>query len=160
TPVNTTTAYRFGQVDLIMNFAADTHPPRSVAEPVEFIHNNVDITLYLLEWARTLDRPPLFVQVSTDSVYGPATGEDEHAGWDPIVPNNPYSASKAMQEAAVIAYWRSYRLPVMIAATMNPTGVTQDIEKFIPMTIKRLLDGDEVVIHTDADGAPARRRYI
>jgi dTDP-glucose 4,6-dehydratase len=159
TPVNSTTGSLFGQVDVILNLASDTHPPRSVAQPVEFIQNNVNITLHLLEWARSLDAPPLFVQVSTDAVYGPAT-DGAHVEGEPHNPNNPYAASKAAQEDIATAYWRTYRLPVMIAATMNPTGITQDREKFIPMTIGKLLRGEEVVIHSDADGRPGARTYI
>lgn len=162
-PVSPLTAGDWGPVDLIANFASDTHPPRSVMRPVEFVHNNVDITLYLLEYARHMaaqeSGPPLFVQVSTDSVYGPAlTGM--HHEWDPIIPNNPYSASKAAQEALAIAWWRSYRLPVLIASTMNPTGVTQDREKFVPMTIGKVLRGETVTVHADAAGNVGARTYI
>lgn len=158
-PVNATTAALYGPVDLIVNLAADTHPPRSVHQPVEFVHNNVDIVLYLLEYARACAEPPLFVQISTDSVYGPAlTGQ--HAEWDPIVPNNPYSASKAACEALVIAWWRSYHLPALIASTMNPTGVTQDCEKFLPMTIRNVLRGATVTVHADAAGEVGARTYI
>lgn len=160
TPVNPATAALFGDVDLILNFASDTHPPRSVEQPVPFVENNVGLALHLLEYARTLPRLHAFVQVSTDSVYGPAAEGTEHFEWDPIIPNNPYTASKAAQEALAIAYWRSYGVPTVIAATMNPTGVTQDTEKFIPMTIKKLLAGDPILIHTNAIGEPSRRTYI
>jgi dTDP-glucose 4,6-dehydratase len=144
-PINDTTARVFGDIDAILNLASDTHPPRSVEHPVEFVQNNVNLTLYLLEYAR-LVKPTAFVQLSTDSVYGPAPS-GTHREWDPIVPNNPYSASKACQEALVTAYWRSYHVPGVIVSTMNPMGETQDLEKFIPMTIRKIMLGETVLIH-------------
>lgn len=159
TPVGPITAERFGDIDLVLNLASDTHPPRSVLEPVQFVHNNVDIALYLLEYARDHGKPT-FVQFSTNSVYGPAYGDSSHPEWDSIIPNNPYGASKAAQEALAIAYWRSYRMPVVIAATMNPIGVTQDLEKYIPMTVRNVLLDETTVVHVDKDGAPGARAYI
>lgn len=160
TPINDTTAKLIGDVDMILNFASDTHPPRSVTHPVEFMHNNVDIALYLLEYARTREQMPLFVQISTNSVYGPAEGTSSHPEWDAIIPNNPYGASKVAQEALAISYWRSYNLPVLIANTMNPCGETQDTEKFIPNTIGKVLRGEEVEVHANAQGEVGSRTYI
>lgn len=160
TPINPTTASIIGDVDLILNFASDTHPPRSVTHPVEFMHNNVDIALYLLEFARTREKMPLFVQISTNSVYGPAMEGTSHPEWDSIIPNNPYGASKVAQEALVISYWSAYKLPVLLINTMNPIGETQDTEKFIPNTIKKVLAGEIVEIHADAAGEIGKRTYI
>lgn len=160
TPINATTASLLGRVDLILNFASDTHPPRSVTHPVEFMHNNVDIALYLLEYARTRKKMPWFVQISTNSVYGPATEGTSHPEWDAIIPNNPYGASKVAQEALAIAYWRSYNLPVTIINTMNPIGETQDTEKFIPNTIGKILRGETIEVHADAAGDVGKRTYI
>lgn len=160
TPINATTASLIGDVDLILNFASDTHPPRSVTHPVEFVHNNVDIALYLLEFARSLSTLPTFVQVSTNSVYGPAIEGTSHPEWDAIIPNNPYGASKAAQEALAISYWRSYNLPVILLNTMNPIGETQDLEKFIPNTIKKVLNDQVVEIHANAGGEVGKRTYI
>lgn len=160
TPVSLQTAERFGVVDVILNLAADTHPPRSVQHPVEFMENNNSIALHLLEYARTLLDLQAFVQVSTDSVYGPAVGDRLHREWDPIVPNNPYAASKANQENMGIAWWRSFGVPVVIAATMNPMGETQDREKFIPMTIGKLLRGESISVHCDVTGTPGARTYV
>jgi dTDP-glucose 4,6-dehydratase len=159
-PVNFTTARLFGDVDAILNFASDTHPPRSVAQPVEFWHNNADIALYLLEYARTLSNLQSFVQVSTDAVYGPAVWPSTHYEWDPIVPANVYAASKAAQEALGIAYWRSYGVPLTIMTLMNPIGETQDREKFVPMTIGKVIRGETVQIHADAGRHPGYRTYI
>lgn len=159
-PITPITAKLFGPVDLILNFASDTHPPRSVTHPVEFVQNNVNLALYLLEYARSLNPYPVFVQISTNSVYGPAEGVTSHPEWDAIVPNNPYGASKAAQEALAISYWRSYHMPVIIAATMNPMGETQDTEKFIPNAIGKILRGEQVQIHANAFGEVGMRTYI
>lgn len=160
TPINPTTASIIGSVDMILNFASDTHPPRSVTHPVEFMHNNVDIALYLLEFARTRLKPPLFVQISTNSVYGPAMEGTSHPEWDAIIPNNPYGASKVAQEALVISYWSAYNLPVLLLNTMNPIGETQDTEKFIPNTIAKVLRNEEIQIHADHSGEIGKRTYI
>lgn len=160
TPVTAMTREEFGAIDLILNFASDTHPPRSVTHPVEFVHNNVDIALYLLEYARSLERTPLFVQISTNSVYGPAVGDSSHPEWDAIIPNNPYGASKVAQEALAISYWRSYNLPVILINTMNPIGETQDTEKYIPSTIKKILRGERIDIHANAAGEVGFRTYV
>lgn len=160
-PISDYTAEVFGNPDIILNLASDTHPPRSVQRPVEVTLNNIGITLHLLEYARHIPRLANFVQVSTDSVYGPAVdGAPPHVEWSPIVPNNPYAASKASQEAMAIAWWRSYGVPVTIVSTMNPIGETQDLEKFIPATIRRVLAGYTVPIHANADGQPGARTYL
>lgn len=159
-PVNPTTARLFGDVDTILNLASDTHPPRSVQQPVEFVNTNVGIALNLLEYARTLPDLEAFVQVSTDAVYGPAADGVTHVEWNPIIPANPYAASKAAQEALGMAWWRSFGVPVMIAATMNPLGETQDGEKFIPMTIGKILRGETVTVHANARGEVGGRTYI
>lgn len=160
TPINATTTSLIGPVDIILNFASDTHPPRSVTHPVEFMHNNVDIALYLLEYARAQATPPAFVQISTNSVYGPAAEGSSHPEWDSIIPNNPYGASKVAQEALAISYWRSYNLPVTLINTMNPIGETQDTEKFIPSTIAKVIKGETVDIHAAANGDIGKRTYI
>jgi dTDP-glucose 4,6-dehydratase len=159
TPVGPQTAERFGDVDTIVNLASDTHPPRSVEHPVAFMENNHGIGLHLLEYARTRPELRAFVQISTDSVYGPAPG-GMHREWAPIVPNNPYAASKADQENMAIAWWRCFGVPTVIAATMNPMGETQDREKFLPMTIGKLLAGEPILIHCNADGVAGGRTYI
>lgn len=160
TPVTGMTREIFGDIDLILNFASNTHPPQSVKHPVEFMHNNVDIALYLLEYARSLAPKPTFVQISTNSVYGPALDNASHPEWDAIIPNNPYGASKAAQEALVISYWRAYNLPVILLNTMNPMGETQDTEKFIPMAIGKVLRGETIEIHAGPTGDIGIRTFI
>lgn len=139
-----------GQVDRIINYAAESHVDRSISDPVPFISNNVDVVVSMLEFARRQESLTSFVQISTDEVYGPASREEYPSGhpeWAPIIPSNPYSASKAAQEAIAISYWRTYDLPITILNCMNLIGETQDTEKFFPMVMKKILASEPVPIH-------------
>lgn len=145
-PIGAELAARIGPVEHVFHLAAESHVDRSLADPVPFVTNNVAVTLNMLEWARVA-KPKTFFQISTDEVYGPAPDGTEHAEWSPIIPSNPYSASKAAQEAIAIAYWRSYGVPVVLTNTMNNFSERQDAEKFIPMCIRAVWRGEELTIH-------------
>ncbi len=137
---------QIGQVDYIVNLASLSDVQGSIEEPAPFIMNNVASTTNMLDYAREV-KPKVFVQFSTDEVYG-ASGEDgAHPEWSPIVPSNPYSASKAAQEAIAIAYWRTYGVPVIITNTMNNFGEMQQAQKFPAMVQKRINNGEKVTIH-------------
>lgn len=131
-----------GEFDYILNLASESHVDRSISDPVAFIENNVSSTLQVLEYARK-HPPRVFIQFSTDEVYG-AT---EHKEWDVLLPSNPYAASKAAQEMIVIAYWRTYKVPVVITNSNNIVGKNQDPEKFVPKLIKLISNNEEVTIH-------------
>jgi dTDP-glucose 4,6-dehydratase len=152
TPIDVVTANHIGDVGIIINNASESHVDRSLLEPRYFIENNVAIAATMLDYARTLLGLKLFIQVSTDEVYGPAKNGASHPEYDPILPSNPYSASKAAQEAIAIGYWRSYDVPVVISNTMNIIGERQDVEKFIPKTISHLLAGKKMPVHASFDG--------
>ena len=145
---------RIGPVDAVLHLAAESHVDRSIAAPAPFVRNNVDVTLNLLEWARARTAITHFVQVSTDEVYGPAPEGIAHAEWAPILPSNPYSASKACQEAIAFSYWRTYGLPVVVVNIMNMCGERQSPEKFVPLAIRAVLAGDEVPLHGRQYPAP------
>lgn len=145
-PIGPRLAAEIGLVDYVWHFAAESHVDRSIAEPRPFIENNVSVTITMLEYAR-LTKPRVFVQVSTDEVYGPAPRGTAHKEWSAHVPSNPYSASKAAQEAIAVAYWRTYGVPVAITSTMNNIGERQDPEKFVPMVIRKVAAGEVVPIH-------------
>ena len=138
---------RIGDVQAVLHLAAESHVDRSIASPGPFVRNNVDVTLNLLEWVRTRAAVTHFVQVSTDEVYGPAEEGTAHAEWAPVLPSNPYSASKACQEAIAFSYWRTYGLPIVVVNIMNMFGERQDGEKFVPLATKAILAGDEVPLH-------------
>ena len=138
---------RIGEVGAVLHLAANSHVDRSIASPAPFVRNNVDVTLAMLEWARTRTGLTHFVQVSTDEVYGPAEEGTAHAEWAPVMPSNPYSASKACQEAVAFSYWRTFGLPVVIVNIMNMYGERQDGEKFVPLATRAVLAGGEVPLH-------------
>lgn len=158
-PINDSTAILFGDIDYIINYASESHVDRSIENPVPFIQNNIEVVLNVLEYARVI-KPKAFVQVSTDEVYGPAPDGYDCAEWDPIIPSNPYSASKAAQEAIAISYWRTYGINLIITNCMNLIGETQDPEKFIPMIMSKVLHGEPVPIHAAADGTIGSRFYL
>jgi dTDP-glucose 4,6-dehydratase len=148
----------FHGTDYFLSVASESHVDRSIDAPREFIKNNVDLMIHLLDLARIV-KPSKFLHMSTDEVYGPAYGDIKHREWDPIRPSNPYSASKAAQEAIAFSYWRSYGVPVVITNTMNIVGEMQHPEKFIPMVLRSVLRGDVVKIHADGE-TPGSRHWL
>lgn len=146
---------RLGDIDCIIQNASGSHVDRSIDDPVPFIKNNIDLMLNVLEYAREVE-PEILSIISTDEVYGAAIGEERHAEWSIIKPSNPYSASKAAQEAIAISYWRTYGTPVVLTNTMNLIGERQDPEKFIPKVIKSVLAEEEVTIHGSPDNIGSR----
>lgn len=144
-----------GEVDYIINCASESHVDRSITDPGQFIRNNVDLVINMLDYARFAE-PDAFIQISTDEVYGPAPGTMRHAEWSPIKPSNPYSASKAAQEAIAYSYWRTYGVPVIITNTMNIIGERQDPEKYVPMIIRSVLDGETLTIHGSPEAIGSR----
>ena len=116
--------------DIVFNFAAESHVDRSIDHPGEFILGNTALAYNMLEFAREV-KPEVFLQFSTDEVYGDAKIGESHKEWSTILPSNPYSASKAAQEAYAYSYWRTFGVPVVITNTMNNIGEWQDCEKFL-----------------------------
>lgn len=145
-------------LDYIIAAASESHVDRSIADPVPFVTNNVAVILNTLELARML-KPRAVIVVSTDEVYGPETNGVPHPEWDTILPSNPYSGSKAAQEAIAISYWRTFGVPVVIVNCMNLIGERQDVEKVIPKTIRAVLSGDEMTVH-GAPGNIGTRHYL
>lgn len=149
---------KIGNVDIILNIASESHVDRSITDPVEFTENNVSLVLNMLEFAKEV-KPELFLQFSTDEVYGQAPLGVNHKEWSPIIPSNPYSASKAAQEAIAISYWRTYSVPVIITNTMNVFGERQDDEKFVQLCIDKTNAGEQIQIHSYPDGKTAGSRF-
>ena len=147
---------RIGKVDYIISMASLSDVEASIQEPVQFCKNNVDLVLNLLEFAKEV-KPEVFVQISTDEVYGPTLGKnDGYREWDAKIPSNPYAASKSAQEEFCIAWWRAYGVPVVIVNTMNNWGQMQQSSKYPVMIQKALMKGEEITIHGDNDGVGSR----
>jgi len=150
---------KIGKIDYIINLASLSDVQGSIDDPVPFIRNNVELMTTVLELARKLE-PSVFLHFSTDEVYGAAEADQGHPEWDTILPSNPYSASKACQEAIAIAYWRSYGVPIVITNTMNNFGQTQAPSKFPAMIQSRIAKGEKVTIHAASDGTIGTRYYL
>lgn len=146
-PIDSITAQEFGNPDVIINMASESHVDRSIDQPRRFVENNVNLVLSLLEYARELSGLKSFIQVSTDEVYGPADSNLSFLEWSAHKPSNPYSASKSAQESIAIAYWRTYDIPIILTNTMNIIGERQDVEKFVPLIMRSLRKKIPVPIH-------------
>ncbi len=159
-PFSEFTKKKIGKVDYIINMASLSDVQASIDNPIEFIQNNVSLIINMLEYAREV-KPEVFIQISTDEVYG-AVAKDSagHKEWDAIVPSNPYSASKAAQEAIAISYWRSYGVPLIITNTMNNFSEMQSASKYPVMIQKALMKGEEITIHASSIGEIGSRYYI
>ena len=146
----------FPKPDMIFNIASNSHVDNSMVEPAPFIKENVALVVNMLEYASEV-RPRLFIQFSTDEVYGAAPEGVNFKEWSTILPSNPYSASKAAQEAVAISYWRTFGVPLIITNTMNVIGPNQHPEKFVPKTVQHLLEGRPMPVHAqfvEDDGIP------
>jgi len=146
-------------VDFIVHMAAETHVDNSIKEPKNVINNNINSTLNLLEWARSLVDLQIFFYFSTDEVFGPALNDTLYKEWDRHRPTNPYSASKSAAENICIAYENTYKIPLMIVNVMNAFGERQHIEKFIPLCIKKILNDETILIHSYPDKEISGSRF-
>lgn len=152
---------QIGQVDFIFHLAAGSHVDRSIEYPMEFVMDNVVGTCNILEFARTQEALKRFIYFSTDEVFGPAPDGIKYKENDRYNSTNPYSASKAGGEELAVAYQNTYGLPVYITHTMNVFGERQHPEKYIPMCIRKIRNGETVTIHSDSTKTiPGSRHYI
>jgi dTDP-glucose 4,6-dehydratase len=135
------------EVDVIINFAAESHVDRSIAEPEPFLTTNILGTQVLLEAARKFGHEK-FVQISTDEVYGSIRGGSFKEG-DPLKPSSPYAASKAAADMLVHSYIVTYGLPALITRSTNNFGPYQHPEKLIPKLIINAISGKPLPIYGD-----------
>lgn len=158
-PISTQMDLAIGHIDYVFNIASESHVDRSISDPRPFIENNVGLVLTMLEWLRTRPEVRMFIQCSTDEVYGPTIDHD-HTEGEPHRPSNPYAASKSAQEQICYSYWRTYGLPIIITNCMNMFGELQDPEKYIPMIISHVLNDNPVTAHVSPTGVPGSRYYL
>jgi UDP-glucose 4,6-dehydratase len=145
-------------IDTIMHFAAQTHVDNSFWKSFEFTKNNIYGT-HVLEACKVTGKIRRFIHVSTDEVYG-ETGEDAVVGnheASQLLPTDTYSATKAAAEMLVIAYGRSYGLPVITTRGNNVYGPNQFPEKLIPKFILLAMRGKPLPIHGDGSNV---RSYL
>ena len=134
--------------EAIVHFAAESHVDRSILSPEPFLETNIRGTATLLEAARK-HRPKRFVHVSTDEVYGsleePLLADESF----PLRPSSPYSASKAGSDLLALAYFTTYRTPVIVTRASNNYGPCQLPEKLIPLMISNAMEGKPLPIYGD-----------
>ena len=135
-------------VDVVVNFAAESHVDRSIEGPEIFIETNVKGTLNLLQ-ASLKNKVKRYLQVSTDEVYGTLGKTGYFYETTPLAPNSPYSASKASADMLVRAYFETYKMPNLITRCSNNYGPYQYPEKLIPFFITKLLKGEKVPVYGD-----------
>lgn len=159
--INPMIAGSIGKVDIIIHLAAGSHVDRSIEFPMEFVMDNVVGTVNIMQFARTCDNLERFIYFSTDEVFGPAPLDIKYKEYDRYNSTNPYSASKAGGEEMAVAFHNTYKLPVYITHTMNVFGERQHPEKYIPMCIKKVRDGQTITVHGDSTKTiPGSRHYI
>ena len=135
-------------VDVVVNFAAESHVDRSIDNPSPFIRTNVMGTGVLLTVSKER-KVSLFIQVSTDEVYGSLGKTGSFREDTPLSPNSPYSASKASSDLIARSYFVTYRFPVIITRCSNNYGPYQFPEKLIPLFITNATEDRPLPLYGD-----------
>ena len=149
-------------IDTVVNFAAESHVDRSIDGPEVFLQTNIMGAQALMDiakerwkvnpedkYSREYKPDVKFLQVSTDEVYGALGPTGKFTEESPLLPNSPYSASKAGVDLIVRAYFQTFGLPVNITRCSNNYGPFQHPEKFIPLMITHALQGKELPVYGD-----------
>lgn len=135
------------EVNVVVNFAAESHVDRSIGQPEDFIKTDIFGAFVLLEAARkhNLQR---FIQISTDEVYG-SIENGSFKETDPLMPSSPYSASKAGADRLAYSYFVTYKVPVLITRCSNNFGPFHYPEKLIPLFVTNALENKKLPIYGD-----------
>lgn len=153
-PFTRSQALRLEDIDVIVNVASLASVDASIKNSIDFVQNNVDLMLSVLDLAQQLN-VKRFIQLSTDEVYGVNVPcDDGH-----YAPSSPYSASKAAQENFCNAWRETFNVPVSIVRSANMFGERQSELAFIPRVVRALANDDVIRIHVDRNSAPGIRNY-
>jgi len=133
--------------NVVINFAAESHVDRSISDASEFIRTNIQGVYVLLEAAKR-HNVKRFIHISTDETYGSIT-KGSFKETSPIQPNSPYSAAKAGGDHLAMAYYKTFKTPVIITRSSNNFGPYQYPEKVIPLFITSLLENKSVPLYGD-----------
>ncbi len=136
------------RIEAVVNFAAETHVDRSIADPAPFLHANVLGAQTLLVAARE-HGAARYVHISTDEVYGSLGPEGAFSETTPLAPNSPYSASKASADLLCRAWFETYGFPVVVTRCSNNYGPYQFPEKLIPLMYTRAVAGEPLPVYGD-----------
>ncbi len=160
-PINDTLRNQMGKITHIIHLAAGSHVDRSIEDPMSFVMDNVVGTTNMLIYAKDLpkDEFKMFINFSTDEVFGPAPDGVAYREWDRYNSGNPYSASKAGAEEMCLAFGNTYKMPIITSHTMNVFGIRQHAEKYIPLLIKKIRDGESVTVHSNSSKTKAGSRF-
>jgi len=135
------------EADIVVNFAAESHVDRSIAEPEAVLNTNI-LGVFVLVEAAKKSGVEKFIQISTDEVYGDIA-EGSSRETDPVSPNSPYSAGKAGGELLARAYYRTYGVPVVVTRGSNTYGPYQQPEKLVPLFVSNVLEGKQLPVYGD-----------
>lgn len=135
-------------IDVVINFAAESHVDRSIEDASPFMKTNVIGAQNLMEEARER-KIGRFIHISTDEVYGSVVGRKKFREDNSLSPNSPYAASKAAADMIARAYFATYKLPVIITRSSNNYGPYQFPEKFIPLLVTNAFQGKQLPIYGD-----------
>ena len=140
-------------IEVIVNFAAESHNSNSIISPTSFYHTNIMGTQNLLEIARLNKSIKRFHHVSTCEVYGDMALDDEGAFTEnsPLSGNSPYSSSKACSNLVVNAYFKTFDIPATISICSNNYGPYQFPEKLIPVFITNIIQGKPLTLYKESD---------
>ncbi|WP_243521141.1 dTDP-glucose 4,6-dehydratase [Bacillus pseudomycoides] len=134
------------RIDYIINFAAESHVDRSIADPQVFYRTNILGTVTLLEVVKKY-RIKKFIQISTDEVYGSLEETGYFVEDTPLAPNSPYSSSKASADLIVLSSYKTYGLNINITRCSNNYGPYQYPEKLIPLMITNILENKTLPVY-------------
>lgn len=134
-------------IDIVVNFAAESHVDRSISKPDAFIKTDILGTFVLLEASRKAGIRK-FIQISTDEVYGSTEGAS-FKETDPLMPSSPYSASKAGADRLAYSYFVTYQLPVIVTRCSNNFGPFQYPEKLISLFVTNAIEDKPLPIYGD-----------
>lgn len=143
--------FKVEEPDIVVNFAAESHVDRSISNPDVFIETNIKGTSVLLECCKKYNIKR-YHQISTDEVYGDLPLDRAELSFteeSPLKPSSPYSASKTSADLLVLAYFRTYKLPVTISRCSNNYGPYHFPEKLIPLIIIKALNNEKLPIYGD-----------
>ena len=139
-------SHLISKVDVVINFAAESHVDRSISGATDFVQTNIVGVQVLLDAIKATGRNLRFLQVSTDEVYGSIESGSWTEEW-PLQPNSPYSASKASGELLARSYNRTHGLDIVITRSSNNYGTHHFPEKLIPLFITNLIEGKKVPVY-------------
>lgn len=135
--------------DSIIHFAAESHVDNSIQNASPFIETNISGTYQLL-LNMLKGRAAKMIHISTDEVYGTLeAGQSAFTENSPLMPNNPYSATKASSDLLVRSFWETYKLPVITTRCSNNYGPYQHSEKFIPTIVRKALNNEKIPVYGD-----------